>query len=80
MLTDDGRAGEKVKLLRIYVGGLILHVQMSRQPKERAKGSAFFLDSSDKLIVPSVTYEASYQYENMLHLMRESHSSRIERK
>jgi len=75
----EGSDDKFVKIMRIYLDGLILHVHLSQIPQEHVAGNPLFLGSSDHTLITSVTYEASYQYENMLHLMRECHPSLIER-
>ncbi|ULB12326.1 hypothetical protein ORIO_21280 (plasmid) [Cereibacter azotoformans] len=74
----DGSDDIIVKIMRIYVDGLVLHVHLSQIPQEHVSDNPLYLGSSDHALIPSVTYEASYQYENMLHLMRECHPALIE--
>lgn len=73
--SDD----QLVKIMRIYLDGLILHVHLSQIPEEHVTDNPIFLGSADHALITSVTYEASFQYENMLHLLRECHPSLIER-
>lgn len=68
-----------LKIMRIYIDGLVLHVHLSHIPQEQVADNPIYLGSSDHALITSVTYEASFQYENMLHLMRECHPSLIER-
>lgn len=74
----EGSNDQFLKIMRIYLDGLILHVHLSQIPKEHVAGNPLFLGSADHALVTSVTYEASFQYENMLHLMRECHPSLVE--
>lgn len=67
-----------VNVVRIYLDGLIFHVHLSHIPEEYVAGNPIFLGSTDQALVTSVSYEASFQYENMLHLMRECHPSLVE--
>ena len=75
----EGSEDKFVKIVRIYLDGLILHVHLSHTHHDHVQGNPIFLGSSDHVFITSVTYEASYQYENMLHLMRECHPSLTER-
>ncbi len=79
ILDIEGTDDHFVKIMRIYLDGLVLHVHLSDIPQERVAGNPLFLGSSDQTLITSVTYEASFQYENMLHLMRECHPSLIEK-
>lgn len=74
----EGSDDQFAKIMRIYLDGLILHVHLSQTPQEHVAGNSLFLGGSDHTLITSVTYEASFQYENMLHLMRECHPSLIE--
>lgn len=75
----DESGDQFIKIMRIYLDGLVLHVHLSQIPHEHIAGNPVFLGSLDHALITSVTYEASYQYENLLHLMRECHPSLIER-
>lgn len=66
------------KIMRIYADGLIFHVHLDPLSKEHVDGNSLFLGASEKLLVPSVSYETSFQYENMLHVMRECHPTLVE--
>lgn len=63
---------DPLKIMRIYVDGLVLHVHLSPLPEDHIQGNPLYLGASDHALVTAVTYEASFQYENMLHLMREA--------
>lgn len=73
----EGSNDQFVKIMRIYLDGLILHVHLPQVSKEHVTGNPIYLGSADHALITSVTYEASYQYENMLHLMRECHLSLV---
>lgn len=75
----DASGDQFIKIMRIYLDGLVLHVHLSEIPHEHIAGNPIFLGSSDHALITSVTYEASYQYENLLHTLRECHPSLIER-
>ncbi len=76
--NPDGAEGQFLKIMRIYMDGLVFHVHLSPIPKDHLKDNPIFLGASDHTLVTSVTYEASFQYENMLHVIRECHPSLIE--
>ncbi len=61
-----------LKILRIYMDGLIFHVHLSSIPNEHTHQNAIYLGATDHAYVTTVTYEASFQYENLLHIMRET--------
>ena len=71
----EGSQDISCKIMRIYVDGLVFHVHLSPIPNEHLMDNPVYLGSSDHTFVTSVTYDASFQYENMLHLMRECHPS-----
>lgn len=75
----DSSKNQSVKIMRIYLDGLVMHVHLSQMPEEGVIGNPIFLGSADDTLITSVTYEASHQYENLLHVMRECHPSLIER-
>ena len=68
-----------VKMMRIYLDGLILHVHLSQIPEQHVTDNPIFLGSADHALMTSVTHEASFQYENMLHLLHECYPSLIEK-
>lgn len=67
----DGSEEHPMVIMRIYIDGLIFHVHFSEIPSKHLNDNPLYLGASDHALVTSVTYEASYQYENMLHVMRE---------
>lgn len=71
--TLEGDEDHFVGIMRIYLDGLVFHVHLFPSPVERREDSPAFLGGSDHAVLHSVTYEASFQYENMLHVLRESH-------
>lgn len=56
---------ESWQIIRIYFDGLIAHVHLNPD-KGFASDNPNFLGSSDKLMMSGVTYEASFEYENLL--------------
>lgn len=62
---------EMMKIVRIYLDGLIIHVHFSGLDHEEVADNPLFIGASDSLIVSSVSYKSSFQYENMLNLMHE---------
>lgn len=73
IINLDGKSSNKSeKIMRIYLDGLIFHVHLSSISDERLKDNFIFLGASDEAFITSVSYEASFQYENLLHVMRES--------
>ena len=79
VFDPEGESDEFQKIMRIYVDGLVLHVHLSPIEAEHLHDNPLYLGSSNEVYVTAVTYQASFQYENMLHLMRECHPSLIER-
>ncbi len=75
----DGSEDRFVKIMRIYMDGLVVHVHFSKLPEEHVLDNPLFIGSTTDTLVSSVNFATSYQYENMLHLMRECHPSLIER-
>lgn len=68
--------GESSDIMRVYFDGLVMHVHVPPLPSSVvSSNNPLFLGSAKNVLVPAVTYEASFQYENMLHLMRECFGS-----
>lgn len=63
---------EPLKILRLYMDGLIFHIHLSPIPEEHIRGNPVFVGATDHVLVTTVTYEVSFQYENLLHIMRET--------
>lgn len=62
----------QVPFMRIFLNGLIAHINYQGYPVEKALDGPLFLCGGDVLGVPGITYEASYQYENLLVAAMES--------
>ncbi len=61
-----------IPFARIYLDGLIAHLHLSPEMQSAGGDISIILGDSPKLIVNSVSYKASFQYENMLNLAYES--------
>lgn len=68
----DNKNRDPLKIIRVYMDGLIFHVHISPIPADDLSDNSIFLGTSDHVMVTTISYEASFQYENLLHLMRES--------
>ena len=64
-----------ISIMRIYLDGLVLHIHLPPIPADHLTSNPVFLGSADYVLITSVTYEVSFQYENLLHLLRECHPS-----
>lgn len=62
-----------VPIARLYMDGLIAHLHLTQMPTEDNSDIGIYLGESKKLGVSTITYEASFQYENTLRLAFESH-------
>lgn len=71
-IDPDNPDREPLKMMRIYIDGLIFHVHLSPLPISHVEDNPLFLGAADHTLVTCVTYEASFQYENLLHIIRES--------
>jgi hypothetical protein len=70
---------ETVSIIRVYFDGLIAHIHLSQLMERNREIQSVFLGMADELIVPTVTYEASFQYENLLAVTYESYFGPISR-
>lgn len=61
-----GLAAKDMRILRLYIDGLIFHSHFDSKDVEPLNGNSLIIGASDKLIVSGVTYERSFQYENLL--------------
>lgn len=80
IFDPESNRQETQDIVRIYLDGLIFHVHFSGVPYSQTLNNSHFLGSEKSVAISSVTYEASYQYENLLHLMRECHPGLVERR
>ncbi|WP_375552641.1 hypothetical protein [Rhodophyticola porphyridii] len=71
-LENSDKPERTVPFVRIYVDGLIAHVYLEDLFSKVNLDEFVFLNESNKLFVLSITYESSFQYENMLVLGYES--------
>ncbi|MEC7764381.1 MAG: hypothetical protein VX874_20935 [Pseudomonadota bacterium] len=63
---------ESATMLRVYFDGLVAHIHLN--PKaEYARDNLAFIGGSKNMVVSAVTYEASFQYENLLFVAAETH-------
>ena len=63
---------QKVEIARIYVEGLIAHVHLNGDYDRSETDVASFLGDGTRLLVTAITYEASFQYENLITLQYEA--------
>lgn len=62
---------KETDIVRIYLDGLIFHVHLNGWSTNELYENPLFLGLAQKQIVPAVTYEASFQAENMLWVQHE---------
>lgn len=62
----DDQPAKGVSFLRIFLDGLIVHFHFAGYPDERSLAGPLFVGGGRKVGVIGVSYEASFQYENML--------------
>lgn len=70
-VDPDNDDHEPLKIMRLYMDGLISHVHLSPIPIEHIDGNPLYLGTSDHAFVTTVTYEASFQYENLMNIALE---------
>lgn len=63
---------EPLKIMHLYMDGLLFHIHLSPIPADHIKNNPLYLGASDHVLVTAITYEASFQYENLLSLMHET--------
>jgi hypothetical protein len=63
---------QKVAVARIYFDGLIGHVHLNGEYDRSETDISSFLGDGNRLLVSAVTYEASFQYENLITLQYEA--------
>lgn len=72
LIYQNNTDHKSIKILRLYMDGLIFHIHLSQLPREHTQNNPIFIGASDHTFVTTITYEASFQYENFLHSVRES--------
>lgn len=58
------------KIIRFYFDGLIMHIRMTTDEASAKENSKMLIGMHDKLAIPTITYEASFQRENMENIIR----------
>ena len=61
-----GVPGRDYEITRVYLDGLIFHVHWSSAQFEETSGNSILLGGSDELLISSVSYKNSAQYEKLL--------------
>jgi hypothetical protein len=61
----------EIPMYRLFVDGLIAHIHL--KDEEDMDDNALYLGCADRIVVPGIRYEASFQYENGLNLMYETY-------
>ena len=71
LITPSKATGQhSYKIVRFYFDGLIMHIRLTTDETSAKENPMMFIGMDNKLAIPTITYDASFQKENMENIIR----------